>query len=214
MEKKNKEIADIKNNKQAKYGIKKGKSEEEDDLFKTKPNLNNNYKAKMIQKMKDQEKAEQMEIAAKELNIKKQKEKEERDLLLKKQKEKEARDLLLKKENEKAQLEKEQKIPEIKDEKIFKALNKGKTDNSGNLDTNQDFRPIKIVYDVSFLKATLKSIGKETLMSDIKQLLMKCDMIFKRYLKVHKDVDQSIVVPKNFPYCESSNTETKFNFQK
>lgn len=107
----------------------------------------------------------------------------------------------------------EEKEKPQKPDKLFANINAGMKDKSGNLDRNTDFRPIQIVYDTNFLKETLTSLGKMNLYGDFKQLLMKCDMIFKRYLKVHKDVNQRILVERNYQKCESSNGSSFFNFE-
>ena len=104
------------------------------------------------------------------------------------------------------------KVVQPKPEKVFAQINAGKNENSGNLDTNPDFRTIEIVYDLQFLKIELKKLGKLNLYGDFKQLIMRCDMIFKRYLKVHKDVNQRILVERNFGSCQASNN-SDFNFE-
>ena len=98
-------------------------------------------------------------------------------------------------------------------EKINKQLNEGKKDKIGNLDLNSDFRPIQILYELKFLKIQLAKIGKSNLFNDFKQLLRRCDMIFKRYLKINKNVNQKIKIPKLFDGCQASNSaKTEFNF--
>ena len=101
------------------------------------------------------------------------------------------------------------------DSKLFEQINKGERENSGNLDLNSDFRPIEIIYDLKFLKTELSRIGKSNLFNDFKQLLLRCDMIFKRYLKISKKVKQKISIPKNFLGCEAANSgKNVFNFNR
>lgn len=99
-------------------------------------------------------------------------------------------------------------------EKINKQLNQGKKDKIGNLDFNSDFRPIEILYELKFLKIELTKLGKSNLFNDFKQLLLRCDMIFKRYLKINKNVNQKIKIEKNFSGCQAGNSaKTAFNFE-
>lgn len=71
----------------------------------------------------------------------------------------------------------------------------------------QGYRPIKIIYDDSFLRDSLKAIGKLTLLEDLKTLVKKADSFIRTYVWNRKE-EVDIHVPVRYKYCDiNSQTE-------
>ena len=68
----------------------------------------------------------------------------------------------------------------------------------------EKFRTIKIIYDLTFLKKTLEDLEESSKLGDIKNLLSKTDLIFKRYVKIKKNEnsEKAIEIPENYGNCE------------
>lgn len=76
-----------------------------------------------------------------------------------------------------------------------------------------EYKTIKIIYDLTFLKKTLQNFDKLSKLGAIKNLLSKSDSIFKRYIKIKKN-NKNIKIPKNFSECENSKISgNRFDFK-
>jgi hypothetical protein len=75
-----------------------------------------------------------------------------------------------------------------------------------NTQSTDEYRKINIVWDKSLLTSTLKKLGASKKQADIERLIVKVDGAIKKYIKVKKDINTKIDIPKGFGHCNNNET--------